>query len=103
MPKRPHEPQLHHLIHRGEVLNGVAGVIMGGNRKGEFLRRLGTRTVSIVLNGPASRARHPLSLSVARTNDREPNWNWFHKCPSTRKSRPSGAKARIFPGPGRHG
>ena len=73
MPKRPHEPQLHHLVQRGQVLNGVAGVVVRRNRKGEFLRRLGTRTVSIVLDRPATRTRHPLSLSVVRTNGREPN------------------------------
>ena len=28
-PERPHEPQLHHLVQRGQVLNGVAGVIVG--------------------------------------------------------------------------
>ena len=71
MPERPHEPQLHHLVQRGQVLNRVAGVVVGRNRKVKFSRRLGTGTISIVLDHPATGTPHPLFLLLSLSVDRE--------------------------------
>ena len=70
-PERPHEPQLRHLVQRGQVLNRVAGVVVGRNRKAKFPRWLGTGTISIVLDRPAIGTTHPLFLLPSLSVDRE--------------------------------